>query len=458
MNILAQANQLKELSDQQLPMVRGRVPEYLLVSELQRRDQMRKAHQADMAEMQQARGGTVSDELWQTVMPQTQQPQMGMMPQQGMQQQQQGPPPPMQQAMSAGGLVQRLAAGGMVRFKDGGSVKPATTLADLAAIVRPTISDGEALQRSRDMYGQDALTPIMAELASQQQQGVVGKPSIWQALMRNGAAMMASRNPTPLGGLGEGIAAALNGYSEDRDKYRNDQVRLQQQKVQNLAQRAGIAREMNSRQQGIAGLAGDFIGNSSRERNTDASLLNNNINAAAAQDAQERRTQMEIDAREPERAALADERRAQALDRSRKEEIYQGYLRKAKGDPALANQLMIRDQHVQMPRQISAEESLINGVIAQGRKAGMSDEEILRNIRTAKTRADITEERLNERATRIWKQLVENDFSAKLDPAKQQALWLKALEMAGNNSATATPQPKVDAKDPLGVRGAFKVK
>ncbi len=92
MNPLQQAEQLKHLSDQQLQQERGRMPEYLLVAELSRRDQMRKAYEADVSAQKGPRP-TVSEEMWAKIQPPPQMMQPQQM-QQGMPQQQMMAPPP----------------------------------------------------------------------------------------------------------------------------------------------------------------------------------------------------------------------------------------------------------------------------------------------------------------------------------------------------------------------------
>ena len=120
MNILDAEDMIKGLPDQtlmqQAQMPTGELPQFLVVSEIQRRSDMRKRHEAQMQEQSQ---GTVKDQIMRegiaAMMPQ--QP-MGMPPQmmpQGMPPQ--GMPP---QGMPTGMPPMGMAAGGIVKMQGGG--------------------------------------------------------------------------------------------------------------------------------------------------------------------------------------------------------------------------------------------------------------------------------------------------------------------------------------------------
>ena len=120
MNILDAEDMIKGLPDQtlmqQAQMPTGELPQFLVVSEIQRRSDMRKRHEAQMQEQSQ---GTVKDQIMRegiaAMMPQ--QP-MGMPPQmmpQGMPPQ--GMPP---QGMPTGMPPMGMAAGGVVQMQRGG--------------------------------------------------------------------------------------------------------------------------------------------------------------------------------------------------------------------------------------------------------------------------------------------------------------------------------------------------
>jgi len=120
MNILDAEDMIKGLPDQtlmqQAQMPTGELPQFLVISEIQRRSDMRKRHEAQMQEQSQ---GTVKDQIMRegiaAMMPQ--QP-MGMPPQmmpQGMPPQ--GMPP---QGMPTGMPPMGMAAGGIVKMQGGG--------------------------------------------------------------------------------------------------------------------------------------------------------------------------------------------------------------------------------------------------------------------------------------------------------------------------------------------------
>ena len=119
MNILEQEDIIKGLPDQALmqeaQMPSGQVPQYLVVSEIQRRSDMRKRYKAGQEQMPQA---TVKEQVMQEgimgAMPQMP-PQMAMAPQMP-QRMPQMPPQGIQQAMPP----QMMFGGGVVRMKKGG--------------------------------------------------------------------------------------------------------------------------------------------------------------------------------------------------------------------------------------------------------------------------------------------------------------------------------------------------
>ena len=99
MNILEQEDIIKGLPDQALmqeaQMPSGQVPQYLVVSEIQRRSDMRKRYKSEQEQMPQ---GTVKDKVMQegimASMPAQMPPQMAMAPQMP-QRMPQMPPPQM---------------------------------------------------------------------------------------------------------------------------------------------------------------------------------------------------------------------------------------------------------------------------------------------------------------------------------------------------------------------------
>lgn len=130
MNILEQEDIIKGLPDQALmqeaKMPSGQVPQFLVVSEIQRRKDMRKRYDAERPQE-----GTVKDQILgeasmgiMGAMP----PQMAMAPQmpQGMPQM---PPQGIQQAMPP----QRMSGGGVVRLFEGGGTGPEAIIRSVLA-------------------------------------------------------------------------------------------------------------------------------------------------------------------------------------------------------------------------------------------------------------------------------------------------------------------------------------
>ena len=130
MNILEQEDIIKGLPDQALmqeaQMPSGQVPQYLVVSEIQRRSDMRKRYKAEQGQMPQA---TVKEQVMQegimgamSQMP----PQMAMAPQMA-QRMPNMPPQGVKQAMPP----QMMSSGGVVGMESGGVVYPPATLKPL---------------------------------------------------------------------------------------------------------------------------------------------------------------------------------------------------------------------------------------------------------------------------------------------------------------------------------------
>jgi hypothetical protein len=174
MNILEIEDIIKGLPDQSLiqeaQAPSGQMPQFLVVSEIQRRADMRKRFQNQQQEMPQ---GTIADQIVQSGiasmgnrqpiqsmppqgMPPQGMPQQGMppMPPQGMPMQQQPPmsppmPPPMSPPMMP--PAQGMAAGGVVRMQGGlqtpytGGTKAYQNLIDQALMAGGTSSDIQAL-------------------------------------------------------------------------------------------------------------------------------------------------------------------------------------------------------------------------------------------------------------------------------------------------------------------------
>ena len=130
MNILEQEDIIKGLPDQVLmqeaQMPSGQVPQFLVVSEIQRRSDMRKRYKAEQEQMPQA---TVKEQVVQEGIMGAMPPQMAMAPQVP-QRMPQMPPQGIQQAMPP----QRMSGGGIVRMANGGFL-------DEVVVKAPNLSD-----------------------------------------------------------------------------------------------------------------------------------------------------------------------------------------------------------------------------------------------------------------------------------------------------------------------------
>lgn len=416
-NILATVDNLKRLDQQQLMAVRGHVPDYIWAAEMASRDQMNKAYEADKAHRPPQ--STVIEDLQRKMQPPPQMGpppmgQPGMPPQGPPPQPQMGPPPPPQ----GGGVAQMMAGGGMVRMAGGGGLSrvaaelalmrpeyvapddvnaPPMTVDQLMQMAGPRMTAEDAASNAKVLMGSnDYLSPIMAELAAQKAAPVVGKPSVWQALMRAGAAMMASRNPSALGGTGEGVMAALEGYNRDRDAYRQDQTRVQDQGVRNLLTRANLAEAQQRQQNALASLGGQQMSNASHEWNTVASAL-----MGARTQGEANRTHKEIASSQlAEQKRLHDsqigENDAQAEERNRNKRIFQSFVKRANGDEGVAFELMNQARNPRQPQERNELRELQGMAIRQRLAKGDDPADVLSDLTGGTRRSDITKrERLD---------------------------------------------------------------
>lgn len=467
-NILATVDNLKRLDQQQLMAVRGHVPDYIWAAEMASRDQMNKAYEADKAHRPPQ--STVIEDLQRKMQPPPQMGpppmgQPGMPPQGPPPQPQMGPPPPPQ----GGGVAQMMAGGGMVRMAGGGGLSrvaselasmrpeyvapddvyaPPMTVDQLMQMAGPRMTAEDAASNAKVLMGSnDYLGPIAAELAAQKAAPVVGKPSVWQALMRAGAAMMASRNPSALGGTGEGVMAALEGYNRDRDAYRQDQTRVQDQGVRNLLTRANLAEAQQRQQNALASLGAGQMSNASHEWNTVASAL-----MGARTQGEANRTHKEIASSQlAEQKRLHDsqigENEAQAQDRGRKDKIFQSYLKRAGGDEAKAFEMMTQAQHPATPRHVSPIEALMTSVIAARTKAGDDPSEVLADLTGGTNKSQIREEN-RQKLIQSW--FLAFQKSSGNESGMDEELTQKNLQAAiehvdsGRNSKPTTLPKKVE--------------
>lgn len=245
MNLVKTAEDLKNLSDQQLmsagqnPVV---VPPYLVLAEMKRREQMRAEYAK--ATQQQGQQPTVAQQTAQSLMqgqPQPQQPQQPQPQGQGI-----------MQAMPQGGApVQAMAGGGQVgRYAEGKSpdsyaqaiepflqqmlgmrtqVPPEVrstlpmTPEEMVRLYRmPTIE--EKMAAAQGLVKPADYSQYEAYLQQQMQEAKTKKPRLGDALIAAGAAMAANRDPrvgiTNI--LAQGIGAGSESYRAQQEKQKKD--------------------------------------------------------------------------------------------------------------------------------------------------------------------------------------------------------------------------------------------
>jgi hypothetical protein len=169
MNVLEQEDIIKGLPDQALmqeaQMPSGQVPQYLVVSEIQRRSDMRKRYKADQGQMPQ---GTVKDKVVQegimASMPPQMSPQMAMAPQMPQRMPQMPPPQMPPQGIEQAMPPQMMAEGGIVKMAPGGSMPGAGALYGMQKeYVDPLIERAKVLAEMGVASFEDALAQLQRE-------------------------------------------------------------------------------------------------------------------------------------------------------------------------------------------------------------------------------------------------------------------------------------------------------
>ena len=129
MNILEQEDIIKGLPDQALMQEAqrpsGQVPQYLVVSEIQRRSDMRKRYKSEQEQMPQ---GTVKDKVVQEGIMASMPPQMAMAPQMAQRMPNMPPPQMPPQGIEQAMPPQMMSGGGIVEMAPGGSMPGAGAL------------------------------------------------------------------------------------------------------------------------------------------------------------------------------------------------------------------------------------------------------------------------------------------------------------------------------------------
>lgn len=276
MNLVKAADDLKNLSDQQLMMAGQNpvvVPPYLVLAEMKRREQLRAEYAKSQQQQQQP---TVAQQVVQ-----------GMA--QGQPQQPQQPQPQAQgimQAMPQGGApVQVMAGGGQVgRYADGKAPQISPELAYAMSLLGnqrvavptevaptlpmtmedinrmyPSISVKDKIETARQLLGTPDYSQYEGYLQQQMQEAKSKKPSFGDALIAAGAAMAANRDPRVgiANVLAQGIGAGSEAYRAQQERQKKDlqtammaQMALSKMKQEDLNKRIELASQLASSERG----------------------------------------------------------------------------------------------------------------------------------------------------------------------------------------------------------------
>lgn len=276
MNLVKAADDLKNLSDQQLMMAGQNpvvVPPYLVLAEMKRREQLRAEYAKSQQQQQQP---TVAQQVAQ-----------GMA--QGQPQQQQQPQPQAQgimQAMPQGGSpVQAMAGGGQVgRYADGKAPEMSPELAYAMSLLSkqrvavptevaptlpmtmedinrmyPSISVKDKIESARQILGTPDYSQYENYLQQQMQEAKAKRPSLGDALIAAGAAMAANRDPRVgiANVLAQGIGAGSEAYRAQQERQKKDlqtammaQMAFGKMKQEDLNKRIELASQLASSERG----------------------------------------------------------------------------------------------------------------------------------------------------------------------------------------------------------------
>ena len=324
MNLIQQAEELKNVPDSalsQLSQGQGAVPPYLVMSEMKRREEMRKAY------MSQKGGDPVQRKTVMEEMKERFNPSAPPSPdQQGQpgQPQQMAPNAPVR--MAGGGLasvnnfVSRLG-GGTPYPEEPDMVSPEVdplsglplnsqqmpqmyanrsfTPDDAPLGIRDTASTqsqmdqrhgkvpsiSAAMEQVRLLRGKSRLEGVAEALAAQEQQARGRKADIGQILMNLGLGMAASRRPDWAGAIGEGGINAMQGYAQQ--KHQN-----QMQADNFMKQRLGVLEAQQQSDDVATREAGELHRGDIAAHNTSVATIENSIRANNNADMTERMAQL----------------------------------------------------------------------------------------------------------------------------------------------------------------------
>lgn len=278
MNLVKAADDLKNLSDQQLMMAGQNpvvVPPYLVLAEMKRREQLR-AEYAKSQQQQQQQQPTVAQQVAQGMAQgQPQQPQQQQQPPQAQGIMQAAPP--QVAAMAGGGHVARYAEG-----TKGYTLRPGyqAVMDAIRAIPRPTQQDvvpsgpmtseefsklykfpnvQEKLAQAESMLGRQDYSEYQKYLDEQRQEAEGRKVRLGDALIAAGAAMASNRdNRVGLANLlAQGIDAGNETYRSAQERKKKDlqaamlaNMALKNMMQQEKAKQIQLASDLSSQERG----------------------------------------------------------------------------------------------------------------------------------------------------------------------------------------------------------------
>jgi len=273
MNLIKAADDLKNLSDQQLMMAGQNpvsVPPYLVLAEMKRREQLRA--EFSKSQQQQPQPTVIQQTAQNLAQQQPQQMQQQAQPQaQGIMQ----TAPPQVVAMAGGGHVARYAEGDLVQAADGyakavgnfmeyqptmSSYKApgiATSYEQMRAMY-PETSFADFKKSAETMYGTPDYSAEQELVARQMEQAKKGRPIIGDAFL-SAARELAQFNPreTFAGKLARGIMGATQSIQSGREQQKKDMqaammanIALERMKREDEAKKVQAAMELSRQDRG----------------------------------------------------------------------------------------------------------------------------------------------------------------------------------------------------------------
>jgi len=201
MNLVESSKMAMNLSDGQLSQAlrAGTLPQFIVAAEMTRRRRTRDS------------GGGPQPTVVQELMTGANAIQPQQMPQ---------APPQMPQQMPQQMPPQGMRAGGPIRMSGQGPTQLVPQSEDPTYYMERMLKPPPlAIAPPPDAAAEDYLSSLLPELAKAKEKLTKSeKTQLTRALMEAGFAMMASKSPTLMGGIGEGGKAGMSAYAADKDR------------------------------------------------------------------------------------------------------------------------------------------------------------------------------------------------------------------------------------------------